>query len=388
MGHSIAYAFIVVASCALLIVLLQSETSLPSMTFYNPSRSFLRLGPDTAWTATPSGNATLLAQLNNDSLPYWHQPHVDLLEHAKRVQSDMSQYDNGRDTRRRVRVPWRWHQFIKGVYYINLKHRRDRDELFINTMTEVGVPLNKMVRVDAPMMPNGREAAGASTAHYVIVDQLLQSLERDEGLRGERGREVNPEQYALICEDDFSFRLSRETVLDTLFKIMQADYNGNTTHFRFDVVQLATHNWDYKFKKQKVRGPVKNATAAGVDCFPCTRQHQELFLGSGIQDCCGKTWEELLGLVKVKRARTASGYIVKLERRILTMLRDAFLESAVHMNHHEQGEKWALDVLWNRIKRMPDVNWYITKPLLAGWYITFSDIEKVAMKYSPNKQLA
>eukprot|EP00918_Siedleckia_nematoides_P086307 GHVU01189958.1.p2 GENE.GHVU01189958.1~~GHVU01189958.1.p2 ORF type:complete len:170 (+),score=13.81 GHVU01189958.1:78-512(+) len=144
---------------------------------------------------------------------------------------------------------------------------------------------------------------------------------------------------------------------------MAADHHSPSTKFSFDVVQLSTSPYDLQLRHQPRRSTEHgstNDTAAGVDCFPCTKEHQELFLGSQIPDCCGKTWEELLGLVRPDAAYTSSGYIVRLDRAILAKLRDAFYFSAVTMNrdYSAYSLRWmAHDVTWRSVMRDPQVNW-------------------------------
>eukprot|EP00918_Siedleckia_nematoides_P086297 GHVU01189945.1.p1 GENE.GHVU01189945.1~~GHVU01189945.1.p1 ORF type:complete len:200 (+),score=16.96 GHVU01189945.1:80-601(+) len=166
---------------------------------------------------------------------------------------------------------------------------------------------------------------------------------------------------------------------------MAADHHSASTNFSFDVVQLSTSPYDLVLRPQPRRtskhGPT---TASGVDCFPCTRKHQELFLGSQIPDCCGKTWEEVLGLVRTDAAYHNSGYIIRLDRAILTKLRDIFYYSAVAVNKDYSFANvrvQALDVLWRRVMRDPDVNWFLAKPMLGRQRPSWSDIERKYMAY-------
>eukprot|EP00918_Siedleckia_nematoides_P086310 GHVU01189963.1.p1 GENE.GHVU01189963.1~~GHVU01189963.1.p1 ORF type:complete len:201 (+),score=13.94 GHVU01189963.1:80-604(+) len=172
---------------------------------------------------------------------------------------------------------------------------------------------------------------------------------------------------------------------------MAADHHSASTNFSFDVVQLSTAPYSLKLRLQPRRtskhGPT---TASGVDCFPCTRKHQELFLGSQIPDCCGKTWEEVLGLVRADAAKLTSGYIVRLDRAILTKLRDVFYDSAVALNNdYSDGnlKSQALDVIWRRVMRNPDVNWFVAKPMLGIQRPSWSDILGKKVSYPVPSQL-
>eukprot|EP00918_Siedleckia_nematoides_P008039 GHVU01017460.1.p1 GENE.GHVU01017460.1~~GHVU01017460.1.p1 ORF type:complete len:391 (-),score=51.43 GHVU01017460.1:58-1230(-) len=330
--------------------------------------------------------------LENATLPEY------LEKHAQRMRGDMRRDAAASGTR--DGGPTWWHDYLKGVYYINLKHRTDRKRQFLQTMATMGVPKRKIVRIDAPKMPKEglQPQAGIATAHLAIVDQLLRWLDEEENerrdggssssssvdgrrrsfrwaksnhMRGKaspdddrRGGGGRLERYALICEDDFALldHVSNRTAVERLFRILSADHYGTSTNFSFDVVQLATHDWKFDVAPQPRRTRLTAImpwrwTKAGVDCFPCTKENQKLFLGSSDYDCCDRTWEQLLGLIQPRTAVGAAGYIVKLNRRILTLLRDVFQASAVHLARGEREQDWALDMLWSRIMRRDDVHW-------------------------------
>eukprot|EP00918_Siedleckia_nematoides_P006126 GHVU01013313.1.p1 GENE.GHVU01013313.1~~GHVU01013313.1.p1 ORF type:complete len:222 (+),score=27.97 GHVU01013313.1:1350-2015(+) len=220
-------------------------------------------------------------------------------------------------------------------------------------MESVGVPPEKIVWINAPKMPAGRVGAGCSAAHFAVVDQLLRSLEED----GSPQRGTLLERYAVITEESFKFRIEPSAVQEALKRAISADYYSAATDFTFDVIQMTTGGYDFEVRPQETRGGKRKPTAAGVDCFPCTKKHQKLFLGSGIRNCCGQTWEEVLGLVRAIHTKTTAGYIVKLNQRILTLLRDQFRLSAVHMDRQEYPEVWAADMAWLRLQGRNDIRW-------------------------------
>eukprot|EP00918_Siedleckia_nematoides_P053088 GHVU01115955.1.p1 GENE.GHVU01115955.1~~GHVU01115955.1.p1 ORF type:complete len:187 (-),score=10.37 GHVU01115955.1:166-696(-) len=175
---------------------------------------------------------------------------------------------------------------------------------------------------------------------------------------------------------------------------MAADHHSASTNFSFDVVQLMTSPYHLKLRQQPRRSSEHeptSATAPGVDCFPCTKKHQELFLGSQIPDCCWKTWEEVLGLVRTKAAFTMSGYIVRLDRAILTKLRDSFYDSAVGMIRApptgERWRVWAPDVTWRRVMTHPKVNWFMAKPMIGIQRPSWSNLEGKNVSYPVPKGL-
>lgn len=87
---------------------------------------------------------------------------------------------------------WRWPTksslLVEHVYYINLKHRPDRDAQIRKEIQKLGL-LDKTTRIEG-VYEKGRGHLGCSQSHIMALEQFLQS----------------PHQNCIIFEDDFQFR--------------------------------------------------------------------------------------------------------------------------------------------------------------------------------------
>jgi glycosyl transferase family 25 len=109
---------------------------------------------------------------------------------------------------------------IDALFYINLAHRTDRRELIESMLSELGVPSEKIIRIEAVYMPeNG--AHGCIKSHIHALQTFL----------------TNPAfQTGVVLEDDFCFSSLAETVkarFNSLFsssldwEIISLAYNPN-----------------------------------------------------------------------------------------------------------------------------------------------------------------
>jgi GR25 family glycosyltransferase involved in LPS biosynthesis len=84
---------------------------------------------------------------------------------------------------------------IDVVYYINLDHREDRKEAFLNQMREYGFSDDKIVRIPA-VYEKARGDLGCSKSHIKTMETFMQS----------------PHTNCIVFEDDFEFTQSVEEV--------------------------------------------------------------------------------------------------------------------------------------------------------------------------------
>ena len=73
------------------------------------------------------------------------------------------------------------------IYYINLDHRTDRNEQFLNEMKKINFPSNKIKRISA--IENNNGSIGCSSSHVKTLDEFINS----------------PHNICIIFEDDFEF---------------------------------------------------------------------------------------------------------------------------------------------------------------------------------------
>jgi GR25 family glycosyltransferase involved in LPS biosynthesis len=81
-----------------------------------------------------------------------------------------------------------WFNYIDVIYYINLDHRSDRNQLFLNEMSKMNVPKNKIVRISGVYKKNQGEL-GCSASHIIALTKFQKSSFNN----------------CIIFEDDFEF---------------------------------------------------------------------------------------------------------------------------------------------------------------------------------------
>jgi GR25 family glycosyltransferase involved in LPS biosynthesis len=104
---------------------------------------------------------------------------------------------------------------IDCIYYINLEHRTDRKEEFLNEMNRIGVAESKIVRIDAKHT-GGFGILGCALSHMKALTIFLESNHKN----------------CIIFEDDFTFTLDVNFAQFILNKIFEEKV-------AFDIVMLA-----------------------------------------------------------------------------------------------------------------------------------------------------
>ena len=84
--------------------------------------------------------------------------------------------------------------FIEKVIYINLEHRKDRNEQLLETMKELNVPSEKIQRINA--IHNNIGALGCTKSHILTLETFLQS----------------DHKVCLVVEDDFTYKNKDKSV--------------------------------------------------------------------------------------------------------------------------------------------------------------------------------
>jgi len=102
------------------------------------------------------------------------------------------------------------------IYYINLDHRTDRNNQFLDEIKKIDFPSNKVKRISAIYHDKG--AIGCSKSHINTLMDFIQS----------------PHNTCIIFEDDFEFTVSKKEFKTQLYNI----FNNNID---FDVILLAGH---------------------------------------------------------------------------------------------------------------------------------------------------
>jgi hypothetical protein len=104
---------------------------------------------------------------------------------------------------------------IDCIYYINLEHRADRREEFLNEMKLLGVPDSKIVRIEG-VYTKGYGAVGCGYSHIKALTAFIESGHKN----------------CIIFEDDFKITLDINYAKYLLRKLFEKN-------IQFDVVMLA-----------------------------------------------------------------------------------------------------------------------------------------------------
>jgi hypothetical protein len=105
-------------------------------------------------------------------------------------------------------------EYIDTFYYCNLEQRPDRNIEFLGEMEKIGVPAEKIHRVNSIYVPEFG-ALGCNKSHILALEHFIKS-----------GKEIGA-----IFEDDFMFTESKETVNNMLTNIFEI-------HIYFDCIML------------------------------------------------------------------------------------------------------------------------------------------------------
>lgn len=106
-------------------------------------------------------------------------------------------------------------EYVDHIYYINLDHRTDRKEQFLNEMKAWGFPESKITRIPG-IYHKDLGILGCGLSHKKTMEEFLAS----------------PHETCIVFEDDFTFTLDFEEVNMTLKAIFEES-------LLFDVIMFA-----------------------------------------------------------------------------------------------------------------------------------------------------
>lgn len=114
------------------------------------------------------------------------------------------------------------------IYYINLKHRKDRKENLLKQLKMINYPNDKIVRIDAIKKDNG--AIGCGLSHIKVLKIAL--------------KEHDINDYITILEDDFEWKKSN--AYDVIMNAISSDTDWN-------VILLACNGKVNKYNKKLLK---------------------------------------------------------------------------------------------------------------------------------------
>jgi len=208
---------------------------------------------------------------------------------------------------------------IDVIYYINLEHRKDRNDEFLECMKDLGVPSEKLQRINA-IYDTNLGILGCVKSHILTLETFIAS----------------DAKTCIVFEDDFLYK-NKETFWQDISNVFDTKLN-------FDVVQLSyNHNF-----------------------LP------ELF--------CVLTDTDYPFLKKAHKTITSSSYIITKE--FAPKLLENFKESSIPLSEqgHKDNNTYFLDVYWHKLQEIS--NWYVTYPSIGIQRGSYSDICNSYMDYN------
>jgi len=109
---------------------------------------------------------------------------------------------------------------VEIIYYINLDHRDDRKNKFLNEMKKADFPDNMINRIPA-VYNIERGDIGCSKSHILTLEKFIKSGYSN----------------CIIFEDDFEFTQNKNQILQTL---------DNLKNISYDVVMISANEYDVK----------------------------------------------------------------------------------------------------------------------------------------------
>lgn len=193
------------------------------------------------------------------------------------------------------------------IYYINLDKRTDRNDHFLEEIKKVDYDMNRVIRVSA--IEHSIGTLGCLSSHIKCLKMALE----------------DKYDYAIICEDDFTFKTDNfKSVLDYI----------NTSNIDWNIVLMA------------INGKVSDTTDPYIK--------------------------------KVNHSQTTSGYIIKKKyiKNLLLLFEELFDKTKHLTTKPDHGLH--IDIYWKKIQHE---NWYTTVPVLGYQYASYSDIEGNFVNY-------
>lgn len=207
------------------------------------------------------------------------------------------------------------------IYYINLDHREDRNREFLECMSDLDVPVEKIQRISA-IYNRDMGILGCVKSHIKAIETFLES-----GLK-----------TSLILEDDFQYK-NKDTFWSDIKRVFD-------TNVEFDILQLSYNPNTY----------TNMVVYKSIDT-------------------------EYPFLKKAEVTITTSGYIIT--RDFAPTLLENFKESSKMLEMCKTNvdvHKYSLDIYWNILK--PKSKWYVIYPPIGYQRSSYSDILNQHVTYN------
>ena len=134
-----------------------------------------------------------------------------------------------------VKKEKQWHEYVDAIYYINLDNREDRKTEFLEEMRRMGVPTEKITRIQAVHKP-GKGDWGCSLSHLITIQQFI-----DSGI-----------DNCIVFEDDFLFKQDLQIVNSAFREVFEKE-------IVYDVIMLSANEIDVADTEHEHLKKVKDA---------------------------------------------------------------------------------------------------------------------------------
>lgn len=216
----------------------------------------------------------------------------------------------------------KWHDLIDVMYYINLDHREDRRNEFLEEMNRMGVPSHKIVRVAAINKPKQGDW-GCSLSHIKTMQMFQESSYTN----------------CIVFEDDFMFT-------------------------------------EGIFKGGEILQPVGTINSEFQSFFSSKLPYDVCMLSCSVIQ--SEDIPDTKTVLKLLEGQTTSGYMVS--KTYCPTLLANYQEGAIliERSYKEKGKgveiqhDFCVDQYWKRLQ--PLGNWYVFNPKLGKQRDSFSDI--------------
>ena len=219
--------------------------------------------------------------------------------------------------KKKLEMNKQWHDNIDIIYYINLDHRKDRNNEILEELHRMGVPDSKILRISG-IYKEGQGDWGCSLSHLKIIQDFNRSNYKN----------------CIIFEDDFTFQTNLIDVNNIFNKFFNAEIN-------YDVCLLSGYVGNTKKTEYPFIIKINNTqTTSG---YMVNKKYSEILL---------KNYEEGTKLIEESYQKGKGDDI--------------------------QGQ-YCVDQYWKRLQDLD--NWYIFNPIIGIQRDSFSDIQGGFVSY-------
>lgn len=123
---------------------------------------------------------------------------------------------------------YNWSNYVDVIYYINLDHRSDRKELFLNEMAKMNVPNNKIVRISG-IYKKDQGDLGCSASHIIALTKFQESSYNT----------------CIVFEDDFEFTQDLNHINNAFQEFFTNNINWNVCCLSANIIYQESIGYNF-----------------------------------------------------------------------------------------------------------------------------------------------